>query len=156
MAEIRVKQEGELRFVQGSGSGATWATASAPVSGYAGFVTDWSFNSGIKSYQAMERGVPSHHKLVSKDPIDGTFTFQFTGGMPSALTASGASLPLFHFEWRQKTPEVSTAVGSGSYYQLYGVLFEKLAIKEADQGNTIQVTWKALAMNGPTGSGYLG
>ncbi len=38
MPEVRIMSEGTLRYVQGSGSGRTWGTASAPASGLYGYV----------------------------------------------------------------------------------------------------------------------
>jgi hypothetical protein len=43
MTELRTRLEGSLRWVQASGSGNVWATASAPASGVFGYVTNFTF-----------------------------------------------------------------------------------------------------------------
>lgn len=153
MSEVRVMQEGSLRWVQASGSGNVWATASAPQSGLVGFVQSFSHTSAQEMTTIVERGIPSHHKFLSKTPPEITFQFLWTGtnAFPTA-TASGASVPMFHLEFRASAAETP---GTGVYYQFFGCVALNNNHSEAAEGNTIDYTFRALAMNGSTGSGYL-
>lgn len=155
MAEQRVFAEGSLWWVQASGSGRTWATASAPTSGLIGLVTDFSFSSGATIATIMERGIPNHHKLTERSRIEPSFSFGWTGtnAMPSATTGSGASVPMFHLEFKAIRPE--DFAGSGYYYQFHGAALQSFDFKEAKEGDSITFKAACLAMNGPTGSGYL-
>lgn len=152
MPEVRVQGEGSLWWVQASGSGRTWATASAPASGLIGFCTDFTFKSALKVITVKDRGVPDHHKNVGRDPIDISFGFLWTGSNPAAATASGASLPMVHLEYKAQRPELATA--SGYYYQFFGVPLESLDFSEAEEGNTVKMMGKALGMASAV-SGYI-
>lgn len=154
MTQVRAKIDGSLRFVQASGSGRAWATAASPISGLMGFIEAFSFTSGQTITTMMERGVPDHHKVTEKAPIDVTFDFLWTGSAYQSVlaTASGASLPLSHFEVRYSALELST---TGFYYQFHGGAIQSIKFNEAKEGNKVSMTVRALAMTGPTGSGYL-
>lgn len=153
MPEVRTFAEGELWYVQASGSGKTFATASAPVSGLLGYVqAGMSYGSAAKYQAIMERGVPDHWKFVERTPIDLSFSFLWTGGIPSAASGTGASVPMWHLELKHKRAENPA---SAYYEQFHGVPIESLNFKENADGDTIEFKSRALAMNGPTGSGYL-
>lgn len=152
MPEVRTQAEGSLWFVQASGSGRTWATASAPVSGLVAYVQSFSHTSAQNFTQIMERGIPDHHKFVSKSPIDVTFNCLWTGAFTGALTASGSTVPMMHLEHRASAAELGT---TGFYHQYHGAVLTNIAFNEAAEGNTIALTFRALAMNGPTASGYV-
>ncbi len=63
--EARVFAEGTLKWVQASGTGPAWATASAPASATVGFVqAGVSTNSAATIVTVKERGFPHHHKQV--------------------------------------------------------------------------------------------
>jgi predicted membrane GTPase involved in stress response len=152
MAEARIFAEGTLRCVQASGSGRTWATASAPTSALFGYVQEgFTFTSGRAVITIFERGVPDHHKVTQKEVINGSFTMQWTGSIPSAVSGSGASVPMWHLEHKAAAPENG---GTGVYHQLHGVVVQSIGFTEGSP-NTVNVSFVALAMNGPTGSGYL-
>jgi hypothetical protein len=153
MSEVRNFSEGELWWVQASGSGRVWATASAPASGLLGYVqAGFSYTSAAKYTPIMERGIPDHWKFTERSPIDLSFTMLSTGGVPAAASGSGASVPMIHLELKHKRPEHP---GSAFYEQFHGVPIESLVFKEAAEGNTIDCKFRALGMNGPTGSGFL-
>lgn len=152
MPEVRVQSEGVLRHVQASGSGRTWATASAPASGVVGFVRSFSFTSARNVVTVSERGVPDHHKEGSRTPIDLTVNFAWTGAHHVPASGSGASMPMDHLEFRANEPENA---GSGRYYQFYGAAQVSTQFTEGEE-DTIQVQYRCLGMNGPTASGYLG
>lgn len=151
MAEARTFLEGELRFVQASGSGKTWATASAPVSGIFAFVRSMNYTSGAIVNAVMERGTPDHWKLNSRQPIQITVNAVYTGGVPSAASGSGASVPMFHLEYRASAAETPT---TGRYMQFHGVPLISYQWTEGDE-DTLALTFQALACNGPTASGFL-
>lgn len=157
MAEVRVMMEGSLWWVQASGSGRTWATATGPASGLVGFVTDFSFTTGQTITTIMERGVPHHHKLTEKARIEPSFNFLWTGthALPSAVTGTGASLPMFHLEFKSTRNEDGTGAGSGYYYQFMGAAFQSFDFKEAKEGNNIAMKMACLAMSGANTSGFL-
>src|SRR3990167_10430313 len=97
MAEVRVAMEGVLSWVQQSGSGLSWATASAALSGAnMAFCRGMSFNSGLRTVQVPDRGIPSHNKVVGKDAINGSFSVAYanTADMAPKLspTAPGAAV----------------------------------------------------------------
>jgi hypothetical protein len=154
MAETRNMTEGTLRFVQASGSGRTWATASAPVSGLVAYVQSYSHTSAVNFVQISERGIPDHHKMAGKSPIDITFNCLWTGAFTGMLTASGTTVPMMHIEHRASAAELGA--GSAFYHQYHGAVLTNIGFTEAAEGNTIALTFRALAMNGPTASGYLG
>ncbi len=146
--------EGSLWWVQASGSGRTWATAATPNSGLVGYVTDFSFSSAATITTIMERGTPDHHKLTERSRIEPTFSFLWTGtnARPTA-TGTGASVPMFHLEFKAIRPE--DFAGSGYFYQFHGCAAQSIDFKEAKEGDNISMKIACLAMNGPTASGYL-
>lgn len=152
-SEVRVQLEGTLWWVRGSGSGNIWATASAPVSGLAGYVQSFSFTSALTLATMSDRGIPTHHKIASKQPIQVTFQCLWTGVHPSAVSGSGASVPFDHLEFKALVPE-DTAI-RGAFYQFMGFARQQLQFTEQAQGDTIQFQGMALGMVGPTASGYL-
>lgn len=154
MGETRTHAEGLLRFVQASGSGRTWATASAPASGLVAYVQSYSHTSAISYTQIMERGIPDHHKFASKAPVDVTFDCLWTGAFAAALTASGATVPMLHLEHRAAAAEIGAT--SAFYHQYHGAVLTNISFTEAAEGDRISLTFRALSMNGPTASGYLG
>lgn len=154
MPEVRVKSEGEMRIVQASGSGRAWATAAAAPAAVVGYVQDFAFTSAMQVTTIMERGVPDHHKMGSKTPIDLTVNYLWTGGMPTALTASGASMPLYHMEYRASAKEIGNGT-TGAFYQFMGAALIQAQFQEREEGNIINAQYRCLAMVGPTGSGYL-
>lgn len=153
MAEVRTMLEGTLRFVQASGSGRTWATAGTPPSGIFGYVESFSFTSAQTVTTISDRGIPDHQKITQKAPIDVSFDFLSTGSAFTFLTASGASVPMVHLEHRASAAELIS--NTGYYYQFMGVAVQSLKFTEGKEGNKISVQGRALAMTGPTGSGYL-
>ena len=153
MPEVRIQAEGSLRFVQASGSGRTWATASAPASGLIAYVQSFSYDSAAKFVQIMERGIPDHHKLTERTPIKITFDCLQTGTFPTAATSQGASVQMWHLEFRASAPEMGG--GTGFYNQFHGCPIESIKISEEKEGNKISVSVVALSMTGPTASGYL-
>lgn len=158
--EIRTLAEGTLRSVQASGSGRTWATAASPVSALIAFVQDgFSFTSGLDTVQVMERGVPDHHKIVGKQPIDVTLknlVSYHTGQLfdQSYATASGTTVPMVHLEYKSLSKEI----GDGStamYAEFLGALPTTFKFTENTKGNGMDFTFKCLAMVAWTGSGFL-
>lgn len=154
MSEVRVMAEGELRFVQASGSGQSWATAAGAASGLFGYVQAFQFTSGQTVTTIRERGTPSHHKVTERAPVQVQMTLLSTGGLPSPASGAGASVPLWHLEFKQRAPE--RGVGSAFYYQFHGCALTQAEVQEQAAGTTIKLTLAALGMAGPTGSGYLG
>lgn len=153
MAEIRNMREGMLRWVQASGSGNGWATATSPASGVFGFVRSFSFTSAQTIQTISDRGTPNHHKVVSKDPPSLTVNIAWTGNLPTALSGTGASVPMFHLEYRANEPENGN---SGRYAQFYGAPVQQWQFTEADTEDTIAFTFPLLGMSGWNASGYLG
>lgn len=138
--------------MQASGSGALWATAATPVSGLMGYVRQMSYTSGRTVATISERGVPTHHKEQAKNPIPLTVQFAWTGQHPTGLSASGASVPLMHLEFKAIQPEI---LNSGRYMQFQGAIIQQLQLNEQAAEDTMQIQYMCLAMNGPTASGYL-
>lgn len=151
--EARVTKEGSLWWVQSSGSGRAWTTGTSPASGLVGLVSQFGFTSGRTLALISERGVPDHWKEQSKEAIQLNFTLRWTGSaaVPTA-TGSGASVPMFHYEYRANRPEDG---GSGYYYQFMGCPHQSIQFSEAMDGNTLAMALQALAMIGPSNTGYL-
>lgn len=153
--EARIFAEGALRWVQASGVGG-WGTASAAGTALMGFV-----QAGLKIASARnvttvkDRGFPHHHKVVGAEPIDVQFTYlqAVTANMAKPATGSGVSTPQSHFEIRHTDAEVAAA--SAQYWQLMNGVLLSQQWAEAEDGNTIQETWRFLSMTGPTASGYI-
>lgn len=159
MSEVRTMLEGSLSLVQASASGGgasgarVWATASAPASANnLAYVTNVTFTSARTINTISNRGLPTHHKRGGATPIQFNATVLWTGNFTGFATASGASMPLAHAELKYSDPEDG---GTGRYYQFHGLAVQQLQFTEAENGNTQQVSFIALGMNGPTGSGYL-
>ena len=152
MAEVRTMREGSVWWVAASGTGTSWATASAPVSGLFGFVQSFSHTSGQTITTIKERGTPHHHKVTDVAPIQVTLNFLWTGTNTTPASGSGASVPMHHLEFKAIAPENGN---TGVYYQFHGAALQDNNFTENAEGNTIDYTFPALAMNGPTGSGYL-
>lgn len=153
--EVRTQQEGTLWWVQASGSGTTWATASAPQSGLVGYVQSFSHTNanGNEYITIRDRGRKTHQKFSQEPDQSVTFDFLWTGtyAYPTA-TASGASVPMFHLEFRASAVENP---GTGYYYQYYGCTMANDDLSENAEGDSISVTYTPLKIVGPTGSGYI-
>ncbi len=155
MAEVRVQAEGELRWVQASGTGVAWATASAPQSGIFAYVRSFDFSSAQTHQVINERGKPNHWKHISRSPITINANVDWTGYWPTAITSSAASLPLMNLEFVAREPELGTTP-TGRYIQFHGVVIDNVQVTENENANTMALTLQALATNGMTASGYLG
>ncbi len=160
MAEVRTMQEGTLRWVQASGVGLTWSTASGAKSGLLGYVqAGFTFSYGNEFAQMYDRGVVKHNKLIRVTPPNGSFTVLegVTADWPEGApigTASGASVPMVHIEWKAAYTELGGT--SGYYYQLMGCPWPGgIQLTEAAEGNTRAYTFMALTATGPTASGYI-
>jgi len=156
MGEARNALEGTLSWVQASGSGKSWLTASAPASGTLGFVENFRFTSALTREVIMERGIPSHHKLVSKQAIPVSFDVLWanTAEWPyAALTASGSTTPMVHLELKMTAPE--TPALTGNYYMFFGWPVNSLDFTETTPANRLSFQGQALGMLGPTASGYI-
>ncbi len=153
MAEARIMAEGTLRSVQASGSGRTWATAAAAPTSLLGYVQSFSYSSAQTISTIMERGVPDHHKVTNKERITVDIEYIWTGSALNFLTSSGTTVPLVHLEHRASAAELGAA--TAFYHQFHGCALMNRTITEAAEGNRVREQYVALAMNGPTASGYL-
>ncbi len=156
MPEVKVRAEGTLKFAQASAATAlaAWTTATSAPTGLFAFIRNFRYTSAQRLVTPDERGRPHHHKVAGQDPIQITFQALWTGGMPSALTASGSTVPQLHLEFKATEGEVASS--TGRFMQFFGCALENVAFSENDDGDTIDLTYRALGMNGPTGSGYMG
>ncbi len=171
--EARVWREGELRWVEASGVLMTWQSASAVPTGTG--TAAWASRSGLIGFvraglaseeawnyaTIAERGTPHHHKLVATNPVEVRFEVLFgvTADYPSANTAvgpsgRGVSRPQFNLELKMRDEEVATA--TGIYFQWNKAIMLSQGFGEAEEGDTFGFTMRALDLNGPTASGYLG
>ncbi len=153
MAETRIMAEGTLRSVQASGSGRTWATGAAAPATLLGLVQSFDYSSAQTVTTIMERGVPDHHKITQKAPITVNIEYLWTGSALSFITSSGTTVPLVHLEHRASAAELGAA--TAFYHQFHGCALMSRQITEAAEGNRVREQYVALAMNGPTASGYL-
>lgn len=154
--EVRVFAEGSLRWVQASAASGGWLTASAPQSALMGFVqAGLKVNSARNVQTIMDRGLPSHHKIVESTPPDVQFTYLLavTANMANPATASGASTPQVHLEL--KVTDTENPALTAQYFQFTNCVLVSRSPSEAVAGDQIQETWRALAYVGPTASGYL-
>jgi len=153
MAEVRNRKEGALRWVQASGSGLTWATASAAATALMGFVRNFTWTSANTIQTISDRGTPNHHKKVDAQPINGSFDVAWanTGQFPNPAVSSGATVEMVHLELKMTAPEA----GAAYYYQFHGAAITQRQFTEGDQENALSFQFVALAMNGPTASGYI-
>lgn len=164
--EVRNAYEGTLRWARQSGSGNAFVTASGATGtggnstgdwGTIGYVTNFRFSSAQTVEVISNRGIPTHHKQVSKEPITVSFDVLFgvTGDYPTfQITGSGASVPMIVMELQSKVPE--GAAGAALYHQFYGVAKQGQDFTETNPANTQTWNLRALGMVGPTASGYLG
>lgn len=155
MAEPRNLPEGELRWVQASGTGG-WATAATPVSGLVGYVqAGATFQQPQTFVPYFNRGTAGGFKFAQKPA--GTMSFKVLFGItadypPTAITASGVSVPEVHFEFKQSTPEDNrTAI----WHQFRNCVNGGPKLTEQANGNEYDFSFQFLTMNGPTGSGFL-
>lgn len=157
--EVRVFAEGALYWVQASGTGGTFGTASAASGTLVGYVqAGMNQTSGQRLVTIMDRGNPKHHKVIGKEPIELTIEFlqAVTANDPAitVATSPGASTKMLHMEL--KSDSVELGGGSATYRQFrYGALSDN-QWTEQEEGNVARQTWVFLEMNGPTGSGYIG
>ena len=154
MAEVRIQAEGSLRFVRASGSGRTWATGAAAPAGILAYVRSFDYTSAQTITTVMDRGLPDHHKATQFAPIDVTFRCAWTGAYPSAVSGSGATVPMLHLEHRASAAEIGNGT-TGVFHQFIGGALVSNKFTEGADENTIDLTYRFLSMVGPTGSGYL-
>jgi tetrahydromethanopterin S-methyltransferase subunit D len=156
MSEARVFAEGALRYVEASGSGTAWQTASAAHTGLVSYVqAGFTVNSARKVATIMERGYPSHHKIIGAEAVTTQFTYLLSnvaGMLPYTATADGASVPLYHLELKSDADEGDATAVWTQFVR--GVLVSR-NITEAEEGNTVQENWAFISQSGPTGSGYI-
>ncbi len=152
MAEVRTWREGLLMWVAASGVGSTWGTAATPQSGIVGFVQSMSLKSAMTVEVISERGTPNHNKVVELLPPELDIEFMWTGYHPTGVSGAGASVPMVHLEYKSLVAE---APGTARYLQFMGVPLSSFDFTEDKKGNKLKLTSKALAMIGPTASGYL-
>jgi hypothetical protein len=173
--EVRTQYEGELRWVEASGTGAnTWQTASAIATAAA--TAAWAARSGLIGYvqaglsftkannfvAVANRGVPNHHKNQGFGPVEVAFTVLhgITADYPSANRAIGPSASMgfsvdtYNFELKQRVEEVAT--GTGIYYQFYKGCLPSKAFSEAEAGDTLAFTVRFLGVSGWNSTGFLG
>lgn len=156
--EPRVFAEGALRWVQASGTGMAWTTASAAPTALVGFVqAGTQQTSAQRVTTVMDRGAPKHHKIVGRDAPEITFEFleTVTANDPAVQvkTASGASTPMLHFEIKHDAKEAGAS--SALYHQFHwGVLIDN-QWTEREEGNVNRQTWRFLAVSGANATGYL-
>lgn len=153
MGETRNPREGTLRWVQGSGSGAAWATASAPTSGLIGYVTNMTRTIAQTMEPVMQRGTPTHWKKVDDQAVALSWDLLWgvTGDYPVFASGSGASVPLLHLEFKATAPEAL----AGIWEQYHGVVADSIALTETNPVNTQTWTCRALSACASTASGYL-
>lgn len=151
MGEVRTMREGQLWWVQASGSGRSWATAATPQSGLFGFVRSMQFTSAADVVVVSDRGTPDHKKVTNLQPINGQINFAWTGWHPTGASGAGASVPMVHLEYKASQPET----GSGRFFQFYGVSMNSIQFQEGQNEDTIQATFNALGMSGENPSGYI-
>ena len=151
MAEVFTLSEGELRWVQASGSGTGWQTASAPQSGLMGFVTTTTFTSGAPHVAMYDRGIPNHFKRTQRDPINIGVAFNFTGDWPRPSAGQGASVERLHLELKL----FNSGLQSG-YYQFHGVVLPTVDYAAALEGDTFTLNGLMALSMIRTASGYLG
>lgn len=178
MPEVRVWREGTLRWVEasaGPGISATgWVTGAAvatatstaawgALSGLIGFVQPgFTFNYPREFSTPEDRGTPVMHKWARVPVVEATFRVLdgITGDWPTGNTAIGPSAlgltnpPQFHFEFREQIPAVESNL-TGIYYQLMGARILDRVHTEQAEGNMVEFRVRAMAVQGPTGSGYL-
>jgi hypothetical protein len=153
--EGRTFYEGELRWVQASGTG-VWATASAAATGLIGYVrAGMNTTETFRYATVMDRGMPKHHKFQGKDPVEVTFDviYGITANYPNPATASGMSVKAVHLELKSRTDEWTTA--SGLYMQWMGAVLLSRRFSEAEDGDTVSFTYRALNCSAFMGSGYI-
>ncbi len=158
--EIRTKIEGSLSLVQasasaGGASGArVWATGATPSSALnIAYVESLQFTSAATINTMSNRGLPTHHKHGGAQPINFTLGLKWTGAVTGFVSAPGATMPMVHAELKYTEGELGG--GTARYYQIYGIALQQLQFSEADDGNTINMTFMALGMSGANGSGFL-
>jgi hypothetical protein len=157
--EPRVFAEGALYWAQASGTGLAWATASACNTALVGFVQVGLAQTSAQTVATIkDRGVPKHHKWVGADPVELVFEFldAITANNPALMVASsnGASMPMLHFEVKMDAKEAGSNSALYRHY-MYGALVDD-GWTEAEEGNPNRQTWRFLACNAPTASGYIG
>lgn len=142
--------------MQASGGATGWTTGAAAAAALLAYVqAGMSFTSAQQFQTVSERGVPNHHKFMSKDPIEVTFQCLWTGAFPTAITAVGTTVPMYHIEHRASAGEIGAGAVTGSYRQLYGGVLISQQHTERAEGNTIDLTFRCLGIGEVTGSGYL-
>jgi len=155
--EVRIMAEGAMRWVVASGTGQTWGTASAPVTGLIGFVqAGGTFTQTRNVLTVKERGVPHHHKVLGREPIEFNMTFMqavTANYPPTASTSQGASVPQVNFELMHTVSELGGP--TAQYHQFVNATFVSQQFTEPEDGNRYQQTWRAINYVGPTASGYL-
>lgn len=152
--EVRVQAEGSFSLVQASGVGTAWSTGATPPSARdIAFVDSFSVTSAQQLVTQKERGRPHHHKIAGQEPIDVQLTCRWTGGAFTALSSSGATVPMYHGEWKVAAPEMGA--GTARYMQFYGIAWDSVKYTENAEADTVDIQFRALGMNGPTASGYL-
>lgn len=159
MSEVRVMQEGTLRWVIASGqTGNAWSTPATPRSGLFGFCqAGFTFNDPREYATVEDRGTPNHHKLVRRAPVEASFRVLegVTADWPLNLqTATGSTVPLFHLEWKQAIPATESNL-TAIYYRLHGCVLLDSPVTEQPEGNTREFRVRALLASGPSNTGMI-
>jgi hypothetical protein len=134
--EIRNFAEGELRWVESSGTGG-WITANNAMTGQLGYVLAGLGYSIQNTYQTIyERGTAMHHKWLSINAPELTFTVLhgLTAQYPPYETSA------YHFEMRM----IQQENGSSIYKKFCNCVLTNRRFSEEDNGNKLQFTYRSL------------
>lgn len=154
MPEVINFKNSVLALAVGNGSGRTWSTAAGAASTVFAFVQSMSWSSGRDIATIMDRGVPNHHKEIRRNPIELELEVFWTGGFPgNPVTGASASVSHYNVELMAITDNATAR----TWYQFFGAAPTNTQFRSQDgnDADTFTLTMRALAMNGPTASGYI-
>ncbi len=125
-----------------------------------GFAAGFTFDRNDQYVTISNRGIPNHHKRTMRSPVELNFNviYGVTADYPPRnpyVTASGFSVPGWHLEFKQHTPEIGSGLATGIYYQFHNCVEIGDPFSENEAGNTVAFRYRALAAVGPQSTGYL-
>lgn len=143
MTDVFNQSEGSLSWVSASGNSNAWLTAASSPSGTAvAFVTDFNFTSAQTINTVMNRGTPNHHKTTSRQPLNVSLSYLYTG-------AVGVPNYPVHLELK------STQGTTSAFHIFLNCIKTQKQFNEAAESDNFADTFVALGCIESTASGYL-
>ena len=142
--------DGHFGLVAASGISGGWVTAASPPYSASPllYFEGLSVTSARQVTTVMDRGVPAHHKVTQRNPLQLSFSYLHTGG-------PGIPLMLLHSQFAADAEDLSySTIAQRDFTYFTHCIVANQDLAEQPENNMVNVTMHALTMF-HTGTAYL-